>query len=82
VDHHGIPFLERMKRVPQSKLSSRTLLQHLPIHSCGCCYALGRPVAGFKGGNYWKTLEKKQHRPRQTNRQTGRQTVAAAGVAY
>src|SRR6218665_1208546 len=36
------PFLVRMKLVPQSKLPSRTLLQHPPIHSCGCSYAFGR----------------------------------------
>src|SRR6218665_3920231 len=63
------PFLVRLKRVLQSKLPSRTLLQHPPIHSCGCCYAFGRPVADFRGGNHWKSLEKKQHIPRQTDRQ-------------
>src|SRR6218665_90485 len=61
------PFLVRMKRVPQSKLFSRTLLHHPPIHSCGCGYAFGRPVAGFRVGNDWKSLKKKQDRSRQTD---------------
>src|SRR6218665_3565640 len=54
---------------PQSKLSSCTPLQHPLIHSCCCCYSFGSPVAAFRGGNHWKSLEKKQHRPRQTDRQ-------------
>src|SRR6218665_2665160 len=40
-----------------------------------CCYALGRPVAGFRGGNHWKSLEKKYDRQRQTDRLTDRQLL-------
>ena len=38
----------------------------------------GRPVADFRGGNHWKSLEKKQHRPIQTDRQAERQLLLLA----
>jgi len=48
------------------------------MHSCGWCYALGRPIAGFMEGNHWKSLEKKQDRPRQTDRLNDRQLLLLA----
>src|SRR6218665_3902674 len=61
------PFLVRIKRVPRPKLSSLTLLQHPPMHSCACCYAVRRPVAAFRRGNHLESLEEKQDRPKQTD---------------
>src|SRR6218665_3009844 len=50
-----------------SQISYCKLLQHPQMHSCGCCYALGCPVPGFRGGNHLESLVKKQDRPRQTD---------------
>src|SRR6218665_2923880 len=55
--------------VPGSHFFYCTLLQHPPMHSCDCCNALGRPVAAVRRGCHWKSFEKKQDRPRQTERQ-------------
>src|SRR6218665_259396 len=55
--------------VPRSHFSYCTLLQHPPMHSCDFGNALGRSVAAVRGGNHWKTSEKKQDRPIQTDRQ-------------
>jgi len=52
------------------KFSSFTLQQHTPLQRSSCGYALGRPVAGFRGGNHWKSLEKKQDRPTETDKLT------------
>jgi len=49
---------------PRSKFSSHTLLQHPPMHSC---YAFCREVAAVREGNCWKSLQKKENRPRQTD---------------
>src|SRR6218665_91284 len=52
---------------PRSKFSSNTLLQHPPMPSC---YAFGGQFAAVRGGNCWKSLQKKQNRRRQKDRQT------------
>jgi len=49
-----------------SKFSPRTLLQHPQMHSCCSCYAFGRQAAAVRGGNSWKSSQKKENRPRQT----------------
>ena len=43
------------------------MLQHPPMHSRDCCNALGRSVAAATEGNHWKTSQKKQDIPIQTD---------------
>src|SRR6218665_3240259 len=64
------PFLVRMKRVPPSLGYPRAHCYNTRQFTAEvAAIAFGRPVAGFGGGNHWKSLEKKQHRSRQTDRQ-------------
>src|SRR6218665_430364 len=60
---------------PRSKFSSNTLLQHPPMPSC---YGFGGQFAAVRGGNCWKSLQEKQNRPRQKDRQTDRQLLLLA----
>ena len=47
----------------RSKFSSRTLLQHPPMHSCFSCYAFGRQVAAFRGGIVGKVHKRNRTNP-------------------
>jgi len=65
--HYFKPFVMWMKYVLWLTLSSLTLQQHPPLHRCG--YAFSHPVAAVRGGNHWKSLEKKQDRLKEIDRQ-------------